>query len=333
MSFKPSTVVGLLACILAAVCVVPAQSNNTYRTVGEALQAKNLTVLLAAVQAAGIVVEPSNAFTILAPTNFAFAHRLNKTLNITPADLLKPESRETLQTVLGYHIIPSGAVKSSQLRDCLTVATALQDPNNTAANLTVHVRKGKVDFEGPTNDARVITADVSAGESVIHILDDVLLPPGVGAKAAAPSFPSLAAALQGANLTILAAAVQASGITLSPAANYTILAPSDYAFVTRLNASLGIAPMDLLQPKNAATLRAVLSYHVIPGAAVLSSQLTDGQKVPTALRGAEPLVVRLRCNKIDFEGATNDARVQRADISAGSNIVVHVVDDVLLPQL
>lgn len=112
--------------------------------------------------------------------------------------------------MLGYHIIPSGAVKSSQLRDCLTVATALQDPNNTAANLTVRVRKGKVDFEGPTNDARVITADVSAGESVIHILDDVLLPPGVGAKAAAPSFPSLAAALQGANLTILAAAVQVS---------------------------------------------------------------------------------------------------------------------------
>lgn len=89
----------------------------------------------------------------------------------------------------------------------------------------------------------------------------------------------------------------------------------------------------LLHPPPTPKMLQVLSYHVIPGAAVLSSQLTDGQKVPTALRGAEPLVVRLRCNKIDFEGATNDARVQRADISAGSNIVVHVVDDVLLPQL
>uniref|UniRef100_A0A383VJS1 FAS1 domain-containing protein n=1 Tax=Tetradesmus obliquus TaxID=3088 RepID=A0A383VJS1_TETOB len=173
-------------------------------------------------QTAGIVVEPSTAFTILAPTNFAFADRLNKTFNITPADLLKPESKEKLQTVLGYHIITSGAVKSSQLRDCLTVATALRDPNNATANLTVRVRKGKVDFEGPTNDARVITADISAGESVIHILDDVLLPPGVGAKAVAPSFPSLAAVLQGANLTILAAAVQPT--------NNTILAPSDFAF-------------------------------------------------------------------------------------------------------
>jgi uncharacterized surface protein with fasciclin (FAS1) repeats len=77
----------------------------------------------------------------------------------------------------------------------------------------------------------------------------------------------------------------------------------------------------------------VLSYHVIPGAAVLSSQLEDRQNVTTALQDADPLVVRLRCNKVDFEGATNDARVQKADIRVGSNIVVHVVDDVLLPEL
>jgi uncharacterized surface protein with fasciclin (FAS1) repeats len=77
----------------------------------------------------------------------------------------------------------------------------------------------------------------------------------------------------------------------------------------------------------------VLSYHVIPGAAVLSSQLQVGQEVTTALDGAAPLVVRLRCNKVDFVGARNDARVQKADVRAGSNIVVHIVDDVLLPEL
>jgi hypothetical protein len=51
--------------------------------------------------------------------------------------------------------------------------------------------------------------------------------------------------------------LQASGITLDSAFNYTILAPSDYGFVTRLNASLGIAPMDLLRADNLDTLRAV----------------------------------------------------------------------------
>jgi hypothetical protein len=65
-----------------------------------------------------------------------------------------------------------------------------------------------VDFEGATNDARVIMPDVRAGKSVIHVVDDVLLPAGVGRRRTAPRFPSLGAAVEGANLTILAAAIQ-----------------------------------------------------------------------------------------------------------------------------
>jgi hypothetical protein len=44
------TFVGLLACVLAAAFVATAQSTTNFDTVGEALQAKNLTILLAAVQ-------------------------------------------------------------------------------------------------------------------------------------------------------------------------------------------------------------------------------------------------------------------------------------------
>jgi hypothetical protein len=53
------TFVGLLACVLAAAVVAPAQSTTNFDTVGEALQAKNLTILLAAVQ----VREWSQTFT------------------------------------------------------------------------------------------------------------------------------------------------------------------------------------------------------------------------------------------------------------------------------
>jgi hypothetical protein len=74
----------------------------------------------------------------------------------------------------------------------------------------------------------------------------------------------------------------------------------------------------------------VLSYHIIPSAAVLKKQLKDCDAVPTALPNSKPLTVRVRHNKVDFEGATNDARVQHADITAGAS-VVHIVDDVLLP--
>lgn len=74
----------------------------------------------------------------------------------------------------------------------------------------------------------------------------------------------------------------------------------------------------------------VLSYHVIPDAAVLSSNLTDGQQVTTALRGADPLNVSVTGGNVVFEGAQNNATVTVPDIRAGRS-VIHVVDDVLLP--
>jgi hypothetical protein len=74
----------------------------------------------------------------------------------------------------------------------------------------------------------------------------------------------------------------------------------------------------------------VLSYHVIPAGAVLSSQLTNGQQVATALAGAAPLTVNIAGGKVTFKGANSDATVVVPDITAGQS-VVHVVNDVLLP--
>jgi hypothetical protein len=76
----------------------------------------------------------------------------------------------------------------------------------------------------------------------------------------------------------------------------------------------------------------VLSYHVIPSAAVLSSQLRDGQNVTTALAAAAPLRVRIANGNVTFIGAATNATVIGADIRAGSS-VIHVIDDVLLPTL
>lgn len=50
---------------------------------------------------------------------------------------------------------------------------------------------------------------------------------------------------------------KASGITLSPEQRYTILAPTDAAFATRLRKSLGMQPSDLLAPANADRLHKV----------------------------------------------------------------------------
>jgi hypothetical protein len=50
-------------------------------------------------QAAGIQVKDKSAWTILAPTDATFTARLNTSLGITPAELLKPDKRDTLEEV------------------------------------------------------------------------------------------------------------------------------------------------------------------------------------------------------------------------------------------
>jgi uncharacterized surface protein with fasciclin (FAS1) repeats len=116
------------------------------------------------------------AWTILAPTNEAFEMRLKKDLNTTPAELLKTASKDTLVKVLSYHVIPSGAVASSALKNGQMVPTALAG----ATPLKVSIANGKVEFIGATNTAQVVSADIMAGKSIVHVIDDVLLPAGVG---------------------------------------------------------------------------------------------------------------------------------------------------------
>ncbi|KAF8067172.1 hypothetical protein HT031_002219 [Scenedesmus sp. PABB004] len=147
---------------------------------------------------------------------------------------------------------------------------------------------------------------------------------------------SVRAASAGApSLSILLKAVSAAGAAgvLTDDATVTILAPTDAAFTSRLKSALGITPAQLLEPANKATLLNVLSYHLIPGAALPSSALKNGEKLPTALKGAELTVAVKRIGGKDvvgFQGAANWARVEVADIKAGKSFI-HVIDDVLLP--
>jgi uncharacterized surface protein with fasciclin (FAS1) repeats len=52
---------------------------------------------------------------VFAPTNAAFARRLQEDLAMTPAQLLAPANRPTLVRVLMYHVVPAGAFTSAQL--------------------------------------------------------------------------------------------------------------------------------------------------------------------------------------------------------------------------
>eukprot|EP00878_Enallax_costatus_P003801 GHUV01004017.1.p1 GENE.GHUV01004017.1~~GHUV01004017.1.p1 ORF type:complete len:225 (+),score=69.47 GHUV01004017.1:224-898(+) len=181
-----------LICVAALAAAAPPQANTTttkastpvYATLSNAVTAASsapqLTTLLAAVRAAGVAsaLAADTTWTILAPNNAAFEKRLAK-LNVTADALLK--NKELLVKVLSYHVIPSGAVLSTQLKDNETVATALKG----ATPLKVKIYDGSVYFKGPVNKAKVIVADIKAGGSVIHVIDDVIVPPGVVSESVA----------------------------------------------------------------------------------------------------------------------------------------------------
>ena len=123
----------------------------------------DFSTLVAAVQAAGLVetLKGDGPFTVFAPTNAAFAALPAGTVE----SLLQPENRDQLTAILTYHVVP-GNVTSDQLAgQRLTVATV-----NGA---TVHIdgRNGV-----KVNDANVTTADITASNGVIHVIDSVLLP-------------------------------------------------------------------------------------------------------------------------------------------------------------
>lgn len=122
------------------------------------------STLVAAVQAAGLVetLKGEGPFTVFAPTNAAFAALPAGTVD----NLLLPENRDQLVSILTYHVVP-GRVTSDQLAgQRLDVATV--------QGATVHIdgRNGV-----RVNRATVTQADILASNGVIHRIDSVLLPP------------------------------------------------------------------------------------------------------------------------------------------------------------
>ncbi len=151
------------AAIAAVVTACAPASDDGDDIVDIAASNPDFSTLVAAVQAAGLVetLKSDGPFTVFAPTNAAFAALPAGTVE----SLLEPQNKDTLVSILTYHVVP-GAVTSDQLAgQRLNVATVQGG--------TVHVdgRQGV-----KVNDATVTAADILATNGVIHVIDTVLLP-------------------------------------------------------------------------------------------------------------------------------------------------------------
>lgn len=272
---------------------------------------ESLSTLVAALQRADLVsaLEADGPFTVFAPTNEAFNAFLQANgfanLEAVPVDVLKQ--------VLLYHVVsgkvPSSAVTTGYVNSLATYA-------NSTANLSLFANTAS---GVKINTATVTTADVDATNGVVHIIDQVLVPPTVVNHALNnPDFSTLVAALTRSDL-----GVDYVG-TLSGAGPFTVFAPTNAAF-TALLSELGAASLSAI---DAATLNAVLQYHVVNGANVRSSQLTNNQEVTTFGGGKFTIGLTGGAKITDARGRVSN--IIAVDVQ-GTNGVVHAIDKVILP--
>ncbi|MCS7062421.1 MAG: fasciclin domain-containing protein, partial [Anaerolineae bacterium] len=128
----------------------------------------------------------------------------------------------------------------------------------SGATLTVNGGGGRVVLNN--GRASVEIPDVDASNGVIHVIDNVLLPPAVASAGAniaptAASTGTIVDVLAGnQNFSTLVAAVQAAGLVdaLSARGPFTVFAPTNGAFNTLLS-NLGVSAGDLLANRSLLT--------------------------------------------------------------------------------
>jgi uncharacterized surface protein with fasciclin (FAS1) repeats len=165
----------LLAAAMLASAALPAAARTPATVVDIAAGSSDHSTLVAAVQAAGLVdtLKGSGPFTVFAPTNAAFGKLPAGTVD----NLLKPESKGALTSVLTYHVVPGRLMAAD-------VARAIQSGGGSATvttvqggRLTARVENGAVvltDAKG--GKARVTATDLAAGNGVVHVIDTVVMP-------------------------------------------------------------------------------------------------------------------------------------------------------------
>jgi uncharacterized surface protein with fasciclin (FAS1) repeats len=149
--------------LLASVLALASSSAVMAADIVDTAIAGKFNTLVAAVKAAGLAdtLKGPGPFTVFAPTDEAFAKLPAGVLD----DLLKPENKARLQSVLTYHVVP-GRVMSG---DVVKLNSA-----KTVEGSTIQI---KANSNGVmVNDASVVKADIGASNGVIHVIDKLILP-------------------------------------------------------------------------------------------------------------------------------------------------------------
>ena len=171
MKFKAIAAAALVA---GSILATPTAAHDHKTITDLAVANENLSTLETAVIAAGLAdtLAGEGPYTVLAPTNAAFASMPDGLLDTALAD---PDG--LLTDVLLYHVIPgdlkSGAIIAAANRN----GSSLEVETVGGETLTVMVRNGKIKIEDKDGNVfNVVKPNINASNGTIHVIDGVLLP-------------------------------------------------------------------------------------------------------------------------------------------------------------
>ena len=268
-------------------------NNNTTPNIAELATANGLSSLVQAATDAGLVgaLSGTDELTVFAPTDAAF----------TALGDAAPADPDLLANVLLHHIV-SGSLDST--------AVTTMGPFTTLANTSLAVDTATTP---PTVGGAALssTLDLMASNGIVHVMDEVIIPPTILETASVTDDLSTLFTAVGASTTAEAA--------LAGEGPLTVFAPTNAAF---MDAGIDLGVIDQ------ATLDKVLTYHVAAGQ-ITSGGLSDGQMITMA--SGDILTVSVSTEAVTLTDlAGNTSTVTATDIRL-LNGVVHIINGVLIP--
>lgn len=332
-----------------AVPIVPPPPTGS--SIAELLDDPSFSILKSAVTRANLtalLADKSAVLTVFAPDNDAFI------ASGIPAAAIPTLRPGFLDTVLRYHVLGGLRLRAADISErfpnmYLQSSFVLQAPSAALPpgyRMPICIsRRGAFAW---ANNIPVKQADIIAANGVVHKVSFVIAPPSqVIAQIAAgdPNLTFLMAALARADAGPPPGAPKLIPVVSNPAANLTVFAPTNAAFQAALVA-LGLPPdISSINLLPTTTVWSIVAYHVL-GVRAFAANLPNGNGnlpslISIPIQSRVSVTAPLPPTSVEVRGAGNVlpttpptpffAKVTRADVHA-INGVVHIVDNVLLPQ-
>ncbi len=314
---KVTTIV--LAVVMVLILAVPAVSADMHENtiVDVAVNDGRFTTLVAAVVYADLADALSGGeWTVFAPTDDAFAK-----LGLDASNIASSFTKAEITDILLYHALASKVDAAAALASVGDITMA----NGKLAGLK--------EFEGNlylNDDSKVIIADIFAANGIVHVVDNVILPPWPRVEGEVPAVGGSSDAAVGTSIvdiavndgrfdTLVAAVVYAGLADALSGGEWTVFAPTDDAF-----AKLDLNADNITSAFTKAELTDILLYHAMDSQVDAATALVSVGDITMAngqLAGLKEFQGNLYVN--------DDSKVIIPDVFAG-NGVIHVVDTVIL---